>query len=163
MKLGTIFTDKEYDKAYEYVLANGYTIKEVETTEEEITDIETYFEDEEIEFVIQEAQDAFYDEDGNIIREATEEVREKQIFPVEKTRGVTKTVTVRHYQIVEIPQFEPTDDELKQVRISELKQKLSETDYVVIKIAEGEATAEEYSEVLANRKAWRAEINQLEG
>lgn len=47
-------------------------------------------------------------------------------------------------------------------RIRELKQLLSDTDYVAIKIAEGEATAEEYSEVLANRKAWRAEINQLE-
>ena len=48
-------------------------------------------------------------------------------------------------------------------RIAELKQKLSETDYIVIKIAEGEATKEEYSEVLANRKAWREAINQLEG
>lgn len=52
--------------------------------------------------------------------------------------------------------------EINAERIVELKQKLSETDYVVIKIAEGEATAEEYSEVLANRKAWRAEINELE-
>ena len=49
-----------------------------------------------------------------------------------------------------------------QNKIEELKLKLSETDYVVIKIAEGEATAEEYSEVLANRKAWRSEINELE-
>ena len=54
-------------------------------------------------------------------------------------------------------------EELKQARISELKDKLQETDYIVIKIAEGEATVEDYTEVLANRKAWRAEINELEG
>jgi len=53
--------------------------------------------------------------------------------------------------------------EEKERRVTELKQKLAETDYVVIKIAEGEATKEEYSEVLANRKAWREAINQLEG
>ena len=66
----------------------------------------------------------------------------------------------RQFKIVEIPQ--PTEEELKQARISELKAKLSETDYVVIKIAEGEATTEEYTEVLANRKAWREEIRELE-
>jgi len=53
--------------------------------------------------------------------------------------------------------------EEKERKVAKLKQKLSETDYVVIKIAEGEATKEEYSEVLANRKAWREAINQLEG
>lgn len=67
----------------------------------------------------------------------------------------------RQFKIVEIPQ--PTEEELKQRRISELKAKLAETDYVVIKIAEGEATAEEYAEVLVNRRAWREEINELEG
>lgn len=66
----------------------------------------------------------------------------------------------RQFKIVEIP--EPTEEELKQARIDELKTKLSETDYIVIKIAEGEATKEEYAEVLANRKAWRSEINELE-
>lgn len=66
----------------------------------------------------------------------------------------------RQFKIVEIP--EPTEEELKQARIDELKSKLQETDYVVIKIAEGEATQEEYAEVLAQRKAWRAEINDLE-
>ena len=66
----------------------------------------------------------------------------------------------RQFKIVEIP--EPTEEELKQARVEELKAKLSETDYIVIKIAEGEATKEEYAEVLANRKAWRSEINELE-
>lgn len=66
----------------------------------------------------------------------------------------------RQFKIVEIPQ--PTEEEIKQARISELKAKLSATDYVVIKIAEGEATKEEYADVLANRKAWREEIRELE-
>ena len=47
-------------------------------------------------------------------------------------------------------------------RIVKLKRQLSETDYVVIKIAEGSATAEEYADVIAQRKQWRKEINQLE-
>lgn len=47
-------------------------------------------------------------------------------------------------------------------RIAELKQKLSGTDYVVTKIAEGAATKEEYADILANRKLWREEINELE-
>lgn len=52
-------------------------------------------------------------------------------------------------------------EEVNAERIEELKAKLSETDYIVIKIAEGEATQEEYAEVLTNRKAWRSEINEL--
>ena len=67
----------------------------------------------------------------------------------------------RQFKIVEIP--EPTEEEKKQARISELKQMLADTDYIVIKIAEGEATKEEYADVLANRKAWREEIRELEG
>ena len=66
----------------------------------------------------------------------------------------------RQFKIVEIPQ--PTEEEIKQARISELKAKLSATDYVVIKINEGVSTTEEYAEVLADRKAWREEINELE-
>jgi hypothetical protein len=69
------------------------------------------------------------------------------------------------WQVTAKPQKTPEEkaEEAKQQRISELKGLLSSTDYVVIKIAEGEATTEEYAEVLANRKAWREEINQLQG
>jgi len=52
--------------------------------------------------------------------------------------------------------------EEKEQRIAKLKRLLASTDYAVIKIAEGEATKEEYAETLANRKAWRTEINNLE-
>lgn len=70
------------------------------------------------------------------------------------------------WEYEEIPQpkpYEPTEEEIKQQKINELKQKLNNSDYCVIKIAEGVATPEEYSEVLANRQLWRAQINELEG
>ena len=47
-------------------------------------------------------------------------------------------------------------------KILELKGKLAQTDYKAIKFAEGEITATEYAPVLAQRRAWRAEINALE-
>lgn len=52
--------------------------------------------------------------------------------------------------------------QLAEMRISELKQLLRDTDYVVIKIAEGAATTDEYADVIESRKEWRKEINELE-
>ena len=51
-------------------------------------------------------------------------------------------------------------------RIAELKQKLADTDYVVIKQIEGATiTASEksrYDDIIAQRQHWRDEINKLE-
>ena len=66
------------------------------------------------------------------------------------------------YKITEIVIPEPTEYEKAQARIAELKKLLADSDYAVIKIAEGVATADDYSEILNSRKAWRAEINELE-
>ena len=55
-----------------------------------------------------------------------------------------------------------TEKELAERRIDELKYKLSNTDYVVIKIAEGAATHEDYAELIEQRVQWRSEINALE-
>lgn len=44
-----------------------------------------------------------------------------------------------------------------------LKQELADTDYVVIKIAEGSATTEEYADIIARRQECRARINELQG
>lgn len=49
-----------------------------------------------------------------------------------------------------------------QLRIFELKQQLSNTDYQAIKYAEGMLTEEEYTSIKAQRQAWRDEINELE-
>lgn len=64
--------------------------------------------------------------------------------------------TVRRY--IRIP-----DEEIRARKIETLKRKLSDSDYCAAKIAEGSATAEEYAELIARRRAWRAEINELEG
>lgn len=64
--------------------------------------------------------------------------------------------TIQRY--VQIPQERQTAE-----RIAWLKGQLSATDYAVIKIAEGAATPEEYADVIAQRRAWRAEINSLKG
>ena len=50
----------------------------------------------------------------------------------------------------------------RQSRIAELKNLLFETDYKAIKYAEGELSAEDYEETKLQRRAWRAEINELE-
>ena len=56
-----------------------------------------------------------------------------------------------------------TAAERAKMRIEALKTQLAETDYAVIKIAEGAATAADYAELIAQRQTWRAEINDLEG
>ncbi len=75
-----------------------------------------------------------------------------------------------NYKLVDGVKTERTDEEKgseltvieNASRIEELKQKLAETDYAVIKIAEGSATVEEYADVITQRQAWRTEINELE-
>lgn len=58
---------------------------------------------------------------------------------------------------------EPTAAELAEREINELKAYLAATDYVVIKIAEGSATAADYEDVLNARARARTRINELEG
>jgi hypothetical protein len=46
-------------------------------------------------------------------------------------------------------------------RIVVLKRNLADTDYIAAKIAEGSATAAEYADKIAQRQAWRQEIDSL--
>ncbi len=48
------------------------------------------------------------------------------------------------------------------VRIRELKERLAETDYKVIKHAEGSLPDDEFEAIKAERRSWREEINRLE-
>lgn len=48
-----------------------------------------------------------------------------------------------------------------EARINALQQMLTSTDYKAIKAAEG-SPGDDWDEALANRKAWRKEINDLE-
>lgn len=58
-----------------------------------------------------------------------------------------------------------------EVQIAQLKAKLSETDYVVVKLAEAQVAGvsmqsedeERYRDIIEQRCGWRAEINELEG
>lgn len=54
------------------------------------------------------------------------------------------------------------ESEIVADEIIELKNKLTASDYAVIKIAEGAATAEEYADLITQRAAWRLRINELE-
>jgi hypothetical protein len=47
-------------------------------------------------------------------------------------------------------------------QINVLRAKLHNSDYNAIKFAEGELTTEEFTPVREQRRAWRAEINELE-
>ena len=62
--------------------------------------------------------------------------------------------------------MEITEEEARGIaaaqRISELHAKLSATDYIAAKIAEGAATREEYADKISERQSWRDEINELE-
>ena len=49
-----------------------------------------------------------------------------------------------------------------QRKISEIKAKLSQTDYQAIKYAEGFISEIDYAQIKAQRQAWRDEINALE-
>jgi len=51
--------------------------------------------------------------------------------------------------------------EENQRQITVLKQKLADTDYISAKIAEGSATIKDYTDQIAQRQAWRKEINDL--
>lgn len=66
------------------------------------------------------------------------------------------------YKITETVIPEPTEYEKAQERIAELKQMLADADYWTSKRMDGEYTDEEWAEKVAIRKAWRAEINELE-
>jgi hypothetical protein len=55
-----------------------------------------------------------------------------------------------------------TAKELAEFQIAKLKQKLSNTDYNILKIVEGAATLAEMGDVIKQRAQWRKEINNLE-
>lgn len=66
----------------------------------------------------------------------------------------TMTVEMRDY---DVPEWVDYAGEIKAC-----KQRLAETDYVVIKIAEGAATREEYADIIKERKELREKISELE-
>ena len=85
-------------------------------------------------------------------------------------------ITEEEFNELSNKRYEPTEEQKAKIekarRIAELKKKLADTDYIVLKIAEAQADGETekiaelkmtYATELANRKAWREQINELEG
>ena len=68
------------------------------------------------------------------------------------------------WYVEKIPELTADEKAMKaaQEKKSQAEAKLSSTDYVAAKIAEGAATREEYADVLAQRQAWRDEVNAAE-
>lgn len=72
------------------------------------------------------------------------------------------------YEIKAVPPAPaPSEAEIIAQQVAELKAKLSDTDYAVIKIAEAtgeeaDALREKYAQIIADRKEWRKQINELE-
>lgn len=85
-------------------------------------------------------------------------------------RGLTGDDGIYNYKLVDsIPVLRSDDEKAPErarvsaaIEISDLKEKLAETDYISAKIAEGAATREEYMDKLAEHASWRAKINELE-
>ena len=77
----------------------------------------------------------------------------------EQAKG--KELEVVDGQVIAV-EHQPTEQELAEKRICELKKLLFNTDYQAIKYAEGELTAEEFAPIKEQRRQWRAEINELE-
>lgn len=75
---------------------------------------------------------------------------------VENNQYISNNVAYEEYKAT----IEAKSILLNQIR--ELKNYLASTDYQAIKYAEGELSAEEYAPVKEQRRAARAEINQLE-
>lgn len=80
-------------------------------------------------------------------------------FYNEQRKG--KILKVDNDKIIAVD-YVPSEKEIAEKRIKELKQKLADTDYEAIKYAEGVMTDAEYAPYKADRQKWRAEINELE-
>lgn len=112
----------------------------------------------------------FLDENGEPITETiTKTVRDGL------EDGYTQ-ITEEKFNELSNKRYEPTEEQKAKIekarQIAELKKKLADTDYIVLKIAEAQADGDTetvaalkttYATELATRKAWREQINELGG
>ena len=115
---------------------------------------------------IEKKERYYYKKDGH----AAYNLREPLSNILDDTTGYEEITKEEWDELTYVPPVEPTAEELahnaRVAEIAQLKSQLNATDYIVVKIAEmpeqADAIREEYAEVLANRKLWRARINELE-
>lgn len=85
----------------------------------------------------------------------------KDVKWVVDVEGVEAKEAYDEYE--DILRFVPfTEKELAVNRIAVLKQKLSDTDYNILKIVEGAVTLSACADIIKQRASWRKEINELE-
>ena len=77
-----------------------------------------------------------------------------------KLMDVEQAYNVFWYILGHAPQ--PTEKEIKQNKINELKNKLKDLDYIGVKIATGCATIEDYADKIALAESYRQEIRELQ-
>lgn len=110
------------------------------------------------------------DEDGRILCTTTEEYADDDMVEVELPEDFD-TDAQSEYRIVDGELVHEPLPEPAEVTIARLKANLAETDYVVIKMAEAATSGysllsedtERYAAIIEQRRAWRDEINLLEG
>lgn len=101
------------------------------------------------------------DAENDFIKDGFIEIDEEQ---GNKLKWNVPQMYVRGEVVDDTAEVEKRQTEENTIReIINLKSQLTETDYVVIKIAEGVATEKDYADVLKDRAEWRARINELEG
>lgn len=155
--IGQIFEDIYPPEAADWCNSNNAMMVKIDPVVRTVT--EEYETVEEEAILIPAVTHIETDEDGNEHEVIDVPEHEETVYnPVIKTREVEKEL--RCFRIDAIP--EPTEQEIAQVRITELKRLLDSKDYWTSKRADGEYTEEQWAEKVAQRKAWRAEINELE-
>ena len=121
---------------------------------------------------------AITDEEGNpFLDENGEPITQTITQTVRDGLGDGYTqITEAEFNELSNKRYEPTEEQKAKIekarQIAELKKKLADTDYMVLKIAEAQADGDTetvaelkttYATELANRKLWRKQINELEG
>lgn len=96
-------------------------------------------------------------------------------YKSEHTEEYLIPITKEEFNELSNKRYEPTEEQKAKIektrQIAELKKKLADTDYIVLKIAEAQADGDTetvaelkitYATELANRKAWREQVDELE-
>lgn len=155
--IGQIFEEMYPQEAADWCNSNNAEIVEIDPVVRIVTE---EYETTEIQDVIIPATTHVETDENGVEHEIIDEPEriEQTEIPVIKTREIEKQL--RCFRIDATP--EPTEYEKAQARIMELKYLLDSKDYWTSKRADGEYTEEQWAEKVAQRKAWRAEINELE-
>lgn len=150
-----IFDETKTNELVDIDLEKGYLKADTLTTS--VPEIAAITVEQKIKMLTEQGKDVV-EINGNMYKVVSKNEFGQTVSPIVETPAVPA-----HDEIEEIRVYIPfTEDDLATREISELKSKLSATDYKAIKYAEGVLSEEEYAETKAQRQAWRERINELE-